>query len=205
MISYCWARLYRASIIKDNNISANEDMHLFEDLVFNLEYLKHTRTTIFINQSIYNYVMHNSHISASMAIINADSLLHDMAIFHKKVGDFLQKRSDEITQPDDSTAQNTSQEKIEQEIGHALIHYAIIFIVRSCRMVTRENRKLIHKEIAKLINTQLVQTCLNYYRPTKGNSRLLPLLMKAKQANLIILLSNYKARRRYGKLQENRS
>ncbi|MBI4652212.1 glycosyltransferase family 2 protein [Candidatus Desantisbacteria bacterium] len=38
LISYCWGRLYKLSIIKNNNIFSNENMRLFEDFVFNLEY-----------------------------------------------------------------------------------------------------------------------------------------------------------------------
>ncbi len=204
LISYCWARLYKTAIIKDNNIFANEEMHLFEDLIFNLEYLKHAQTTIFINQGIYNYVMHNSHISASMAIFNANSLIRDMTIFHDKVNEFMQNTPSRTTTsaPKDLTLENITPKKIDPKIGHALIHYAIIFIIRACRQVNRENRKLIHSEISTLINAPLLQDCLNHYQPTKNNSRLLPLLMKTRQTNLIILLSNYKARKRYGNLSK---
>ncbi len=185
LISYCWARLYKLSIIKNNDISANEDMRLFEDFVFNLDYLKHTNKIVFVNKSLYTYTMHNSHISASMAIVSGDSLLHDMNIFKAKASEFFQL-----------TNANAA------EIEHALIHYVIIFFVRSCRQITKHNRKRIYNEVDKIVNAPILKDSLQYYSPSKGNSRILPLLMKFKLIGLIIYFCKHKAYKRYGKLKD---
>jgi len=184
LISYCWARLYKLSIIKNNNILANEDMSLFEDFVFNLDYLKHTNKVVFVNESLYTYIMHNDHVSASMVIVNSDNLLYDMNIFRAKASEFLQR-----------TNANTA------KIGHALIHYVIIFFVRSCRQITKHNRKKIYNEIKKIVNAPILRESLQYYSPSKGNSRILPLLMKFKLVDLIIYFCKHKAYKRYGKLR----
>lgn len=189
LISYCWARLYKLSIIKKNNIFANEDMRLFEDFVFNLEYLKHTNEIVFVNEPLYTYTMHNSHVSASMAIINGDSLLHDMNVFKTKADEFLRR----------TNVDTMSAFDINNEIGHALIHYVIIFMIRSCRQVVRHNRKRIYSEINKIVNAPIFRESLQYYSPSKGNSRILPLLAKLKLVDLIILYCKYKAYKRYGK------
>lgn len=193
LISYCWARLYKLSIIKNNGIFANEDMRLFEDLVFNLEYLKHTNKIVFVNESLYTYTLHNSHISVSMAIVNGDSLVHDMNVFKKKVSEFfLQSNTGTVNLFD-----------IKREIGHALVHYVIIFLIRSCRQITKSTRKRIHNEIDKIINAPILRESLQYYSPSKGNSRVLPFLMKIKLVILLMLFSNYKAYKRYGRLKVN--
>lgn len=189
LISYCWARLYKLSIIRDNRISANEDMRLFEDLVFNLEYLKHTREMIFVNEPLYTYTMHNSHISASMAILHTDRLLHDMKVFREKTRDFLQQPDVEAPKDMDT----------EREIGHALMHYLIIFLVRSCRLVSSQNREKLYAEIEKLVSAQILRDCLRSYSPSKGNSRVLPWLMRLKWIHLIISVSRQKAFKRYGR------
>lgn len=189
LVSYCWARLYKLSVIKNNAIRAHEDMRLFEDFVFNLDYLGHTNKMMFVNEALYNYTMHNNHMSASMAIINGESLLHDMNVFREKAGEFLQRA-------------NGSKERafdVQQEIGHALIHYLIIFLVRSCRRITIYNRKKIYEEINKIVNAPILTDILQYYSPVKGNSRILPLLMKFKLIGLIMLVCKYKAYKRYGK------
>jgi hypothetical protein len=189
LISYCWARLYKLSIIRNNRIVADENMRLFEDLVFNLEYLKHTKEMIFVNEPLYTYTMHNNHVSASMAIINADSLLNDMNVFKARTIDFLQRTDVDTPNGMDS----------QKEIGHALMHYLIIFMVRSCRLVSSQNRKKLYAEIDKILSAQILRDCLRHYSPSKGNSRILPWLMKLKWINLIILVCRHKACKRYGK------
>jgi len=189
LISYCWGRLYKLSIIKNNNIFSREDMRLFEDFVFNLDYLSHTNETVFVNESLYTYTMHNNYVSASMLIINSDSLVHDMNMFKGKASEFLERAITGITEPFD----------IKKEIGHALIHYVIIFMIRSCRQVSRDNRKIVYNEIDKIINSPIFRESLQYYSPSKGNSRIFPLLAKLKLVNLIIFYCKYKAYKRYGK------
>lgn len=189
LISYCWARLYKLSVIKNNNIYAHEDMRLFEDFVFNLEYLKHTNEIIFVNEPLYTYTMHNSHVSASMAIVNGDSLLHDMNIFRAKTAEFFQTVN----------TGTLSADTVDKEIGHALIHYVIIFFIRSCRLFTRDNRRKIYNEIDKITHAPILRGSLPYYAPSKGNSRVLPLLMKLKLIDLVVFVCRFKAYKRYGK------
>lgn len=185
LVSYCWARLYRRELVERYGIRASDTMRLFEDFVFNLEYLRHAETIHFINAPLYVYVMHANHVSASMAIVNADSLLHDMRIFREKTAAYL--------------AEQCPSANAAQEIGHALVHYLIIFIVRSCRQVTAGNRARIAAELGKLVAAPLVRENLAHYVPQPGNSRVLPLLMRLRAVSLMMLICNYKARRRYGK------
>lgn len=183
LISYCWARLYKISIIRENNIFFNENMRLFEDFVFNLEYLKHTNKIIFVNEPLYTYVMSNNHITASMAVIKSDSLLYDMNIFKNKAIDFFW--------PVNANA----------EINHALVHYVIIFMIRSCRQINKNNRKNIYNEIKQMINASIFKEGLRYYTPQKDNSRILPVLMKLKLISLLMFFCYYRANKRYGKLK----
>ena len=187
LISYCWARLYKSSIIKENGILANENMRLFEDYVFNLEYLRYTKEIVFVNENLYTYSMHENHVSASMAILNAESLLHDMNVFRNKTRIFLR----------DAKLRNVNAEK---EIGHTLIHYVIIFLVRSCRQITESNKKNISDEISQIVDAPIIRDSLKYYSPGKGNSRVLPFLMKCKLIDLIMRVCRFKAHKRYGKL-----
>lgn len=187
LISYCWARLYKLSVIKNNNIIANEDMRLFEDFVFNLEYLKHCDKIVFVDEPLYTYTMSNNHVTASMAIINSSSLSHDTNIFKVKTAEFLKF------------------ENAEKEIGHAITHYSIIYMIRSCRQIDQDTKDRIYDEINKMINTQVFAESLKYYSPQKGNSRILPLLARFKLVSLIMIYCRYKANKRYGKLDKKQS
>lgn len=132
--------------------------------------------------------MYSSHVSVSMAIIKADSLLHDMNVFKMKAAEFL-KQAEVKTKKID----------IEKEIGHALTHYVIIFLIRSCRQLTKDNRKRICQEIKKVINAPIFRESLQGYKPLKGNSRVLPFLTKLKLVDLIIFYCQQRAYKRYGK------
>lgn len=189
LVSYCWARLYKSSIIKEYKITANSDMNLFEDFVFNLEYLKHVRNMVFVNESIYTYVMHDNHVSVSMGILNGDSLIHDMQIFWKSVEEYFQAIKSIFKE----------EVVIQKEIGHALIHYAIIFFIRTCRLLNDSNKEKIHNEINKVIQSSIFKESLQYYSPSKGNSRILPILAKLQFVNLTISYCRWKAYKRYGK------
>ncbi len=193
LVSYCWARLYNLTIIKKKKIFANENMRLFEDFVFNLDYLRYTNKLLFVNEPIYTYTMHNTHMSASMSIVNADSLLHDMGIFREKARGFFTETQSEAE----------SGFEIGQEIGHTLIHYVIIFLIRSCRFANSGNRKKIYNQIKQIIGSPIYKESLPNYTPLKGNSRVLPFLTKLKLLRLIMIYCKHKAYKRYGKPLES--
>jgi glycosyltransferase involved in cell wall biosynthesis len=50
-----WNKLYKASIIREQNQCFNENMHIWEDLLFNLEYLQFVSKAAVIQKSLYNY------------------------------------------------------------------------------------------------------------------------------------------------------
>jgi len=55
-----WNKLYRAELIKKNNISFNEEMHIWEDLLFNLIYLQYAGIVEVIDKQLYHYRVHEN-------------------------------------------------------------------------------------------------------------------------------------------------
>ncbi len=186
MISYCWARLYRRAIIEEHRLRADEGMRLFEDFIFNLEYLRRTRRAVFVNRPLYTYVMHETHISASMAIMNTVSLLHDMAIFRREAAAYLRERG-------------VDEELALAEIGHCLVHYVIIFMIRSGRQVNRQSWDHVHDQFRQMVHAPLFRECLRHYRPARGNSRVMPVLMRRRASRMLVLYCRQRAYARYGK------
>ena len=135
--------------------------------------------------------MHNDCATASMGIINGKNLLHDMQIFKNKVNEFFQLLQIEHTA------------NINKEIGHALVHYAIIFMIRTCRFVTYKNMKTIHDEFKKVLNSKIFKESLKYYSTLPGNSKIMPLLIKHKLIYPMMYFGRYKAFKRYGKLDKH--
>ena len=52
-----WNKIFKRDIIIKNNIKMNKDISLGEDLIFNLEYLKHCNNVIFDDKAYYHYCM----------------------------------------------------------------------------------------------------------------------------------------------------
>lgn len=52
-------KLYKKEIIIENSILMNEGMDLGEDLIFNLDYMKHCKSIVFSEKSFYHYCMKN--------------------------------------------------------------------------------------------------------------------------------------------------
>lgn len=191
LVSYCWARLYRMSVIREQGLQANERMRLFEDFAFNLAFLGKCRRLVFLNRPVYVYILRSAHASASMAILNAASLASDMQAFRKTIDQFMAEIGVE-----DQLAN-----KVRQEVGHTLIHYALIFIVRTCRQLNASTRVRIINELEKFVSAPVLRESLACYRPRPGNSRLLPLLIKLKFVRLLAVVAEYKGNQRYGKLK----
>lgn len=61
---FLWNKMYKASIIKEQNIKLNENIHMCEDLIFNFEYLKHANNVVFTPCKLYGYfVSHDNTFS----------------------------------------------------------------------------------------------------------------------------------------------
>jgi glycosyltransferase involved in cell wall biosynthesis len=193
-ISYCWGKLFKLSIIKDNNIVINEGMYSLEDTIFVLKYLQHTNKAIFVNKALHTYVLYDNCMSASMVISSVDTMLNDLAMFKAETIKFFHLISKDTPNKAD----------VNKEIGHALTNYFIIFIIRSCRNVTKNTRGKTYNYVSKIINAPFFIESMKQYKPLKGNSRILPLLLRFKMVYLAVLYCEQRARKRYGKLKINK-
>ena len=190
LVSYCWARLYRRTLILQHGLSADENMHLFEDFAFNLAFLGKAKRLVFVNQPVYVYVLRNRHVSASMAMLDAKRLAADMQAFCRAIDDFLGELG----------VGAACEEQVRREARHTLVHYAIIFIIRTCRQRIPETRARIDRELRAFLATPVLRAALPCYTPQPGNSRLLPLLMRLKLVRSLAVIAKIKGKQRYGKL-----
>jgi len=185
LFAFCWGKLYKTAIIKSNCILFNEEMQFGEDVVFNFEYLKCTNEILFVNQALYNYTVQNNYNSASMSI--SDNLFHNLNMIRIKASEFLELSG------------TMSPSGIRKETGHAFVHLIIVHLVRICGQITHDNRKRIYNLIKKIVNNSVFKDSLQVYSPSKGNSKILTLLMKFRLVSLFMLVSRRIAHKRYGK------
>jgi glycosyltransferase involved in cell wall biosynthesis len=195
LVSYCWARLYRRSVILHHHLQANEDMRLFEDFAFNLDFMGKTGKLVFVNQPVYVYILRSQHVSASMAIIDSQRLVSDMEAFRARIDSFLAATG----------VEELMVRQVRREVGHTLVHYAIIFLVRTCRQLNDGNRSRIFGEIGKLVGSAVMRESLPCYESRPGTSRLVPALMRLGLVWPLVAVCKWKGNRRYGKLENNAS
>jgi len=185
LFAYSWGRLYKSAIIKDNHINFNPNLFTYEDVAFNYDYFKHSSRVYYCKAAIYNHVFHDHYMSATMMMSGDPIKLFGYMEALDTIRDYLQ---DNIAMAD-----------INREIGHAYVSLTIIQLVRACGQVNASNRKTIHNLVRDLTDNPKLRHNLRYYSPSKGDSRMIPILMKLKLVLPIIWVCRYKAYKRYGK------
>ncbi|MFA5879334.1 MAG: glycosyltransferase family 2 protein [Candidatus Margulisiibacteriota bacterium] len=185
LFAFSWGRLFKADIIKSQRVFFDTTLHTFEDVAFNFDYLNYADKAYFINKLIYNHLINNNFASATMTISDNPQKLFGFRKALRSISSFL-----------GNTLTKTS---VNQEVGHAEIYLSIIQLVRACGQINCENRPVIFKVIQELLHDSDFQNSLKYYSPKKGDSIILPLLMRFKLVGAIIWICQYKAQKRYKK------
>jgi len=185
LFTQSWGRLFKSSIIKKNNIFFNTDLRTFEDVTFNFDYLKYINKLFFLKEVLYNHLVHDNYASATMKICNNPKILFGYPQALANVSDFLKNCY--------------SDADIRKEVGHAYVCYTMIQLVRTCGQINNSNKKKIYELIHEIINSSEIRDNLQFYSPSKGDSRILPILMKLKLVWPILMVCKYKSYRRYGK------
>ncbi|MBU2540190.1 glycosyltransferase family 2 protein [Patescibacteria group bacterium] len=188
LFAYSWGRLFKSSIIKNNDIHFDNNLRTFEDVAFNFDYLNHIEKASFLKETIYNHLVFNNYTSAAMAIGNHPEILFGYRQALIRIKSFLKDCGFGIN--------------IEKEVGHADIFLAIIQLVRICGQINSSNKKKTYEFICQIINDSNFRDNLRFYSPSKGESKIIPVLMKLKLVRLIIWMCQYKAFKRYKKLKK---
>ena len=148
---YCWANLYKSSIIKEHNIRFKEDMTIFEDSVFNMDYLNHAHTAFYVQHRIYNYTI-NGGQSAEYGIFDNPLMFKVSA---ESIGKYL-----------------------NMDIGQACVSMAIRQMIRYFSL--GDNMDKVEQAIIEIVNDEDIQRWLKTYKQTDCDSKTIPYLMKLK-------------------------
>lgn len=182
LFAFSWGKLFKSSIIKNNKIYFDNNLHTFEDVAFNFDYLKYIKKIFFANKIIYNHLVYDNLSSATTAVGNDPNKLLGYKSALKNIGVFLKG--------------NISDNEIKKEIGHAFVSLTIIQLVRICGQI---NKNTFHF-VQKLVNDLGLRNNLKYYYPSKNESKIIPLFIKLKLVQPIIWICKYKAYKRYKKI-----
>ena len=76
-----WNKLFRADIIRQNDLRFREDLRFGEDLLFSLDYFKHTKTIAIIPEITYNYQTNSkTSVFSSSSLVPEYRIANDKAI-----------------------------------------------------------------------------------------------------------------------------
>ena len=85
---------------------------------------------------------------------------------------------------------NTAREKTMKEI---------VTPIRICVNIDLTNYRKIYKSLAQVVHNDQIISSLKIYRAKKGQSKLIPILMKYQLVSLLMLACTVRGRKRYGK------
>ena len=87
LIQSCWSKLYKKSIITNNNIYFNENMICYEDFEFNLRFLSKSKKFSYIKDILYYY--NDSIISNPLKKRKKDNIVYEISKLYESWKEFM--------------------------------------------------------------------------------------------------------------------
>lgn len=178
LFNYCWGRLYKSKIIKNNNILFDENLYTYEDVTFNFKYLKYITFLFYFDKIIYNYRIHDSFNSSTFNIDYSRFFNYIKSL--ELISEFFKGILDKKT--------------LKKKIKNSIIALTIVQLVRA---ITSTHKKVMINFYYELVNNLEIRDSLKYYRPKKGESIIIPILIFLKSKKLLYSAVKQKAKRRY--------
>jgi len=183
LFAFSWGRLFKTKILKKKNISFNQDMRTFEDVDFNFRYLCYVENIVYVKKSIIYHIINSSYSSATMNIPKNYKQFFGYKIALESASNYLRK--------------NKITSNINPKIAQAYSAYTIIQFIRLGLHYKKNNKELIKKIFYELVNDSSLQDKISHYSPNKGDSRIIPILIKMKLSWLLLQFCRIKGRLRY--------
>lgn len=145
-LNYCWGKLFKRSIIVDNNIMFNENLKYGEDSSFVIDYLKYAKNIKIVNRALLHYRVHEN---SAMQTMDFKRIVDMNYTFKKRM-----ELSDLL---------NVSRETV----NNVYVYYFntfISFLVRESRI---ESTRIVYTHILDALNLNYIISILNNLNPDK--------------------------------------
>lgn len=185
IMGFCWGRLYKKSILRENDLEFSEKTWFADDSIFVLEYVSLVNKMALVKNTILFYREYDQTVSISSQITDGEPILRDAQFFYNAVVKFMTLNN--IC--DESEAQTRAAWKI---VGNLIIK-----MIKSTKVLNLKNHATILREISTIVKSPFTQKLLKNYQPAPGNSRLLPFSMRMRLPRLALWLSHNRAQKRY--------
>jgi hypothetical protein len=151
---------------------------VFEDFVFNFDYLKSANRALCIRSPIYKYHAYDALATQGARIV-------ECPLGYKPALDNIRRFLELAGVPASVT---------RRETGHACVAFAIRVLLRLHALRPSIERARLRRIVAKIIDDGDIRRNLRYYSPTGCDSRVLPVLMRLRLVGLLLWVCRYKTR-----------
>lgn len=180
MFMVVWGKLYKTSIIKNNQLLFDTNVHMYEDIKFVCGYYKLIKSMFYCSETVYTYRSFHSALSAGSLGVVGNPTCFKQAVNY--FADYL-------------NSSNVDPDLIQRAVKHSLVSFAIrgmisIIFANGLGSVFK-NRRL----ISRIIEDSDVRMALIHYTPiSKSESRVLPVLIKFRLILLALIVCMIKVR-----------
>ncbi|MDD2741885.1 MAG: glycosyltransferase family 2 protein [Rhodocyclaceae bacterium] len=185
LLVYVWGRLIRTALVRTHQLTFNEALHTSEDVAFNFGLLPQVDRLNFVNTPIlYKYIdKHDGH-AIGKRLTGESGWKHFgyVEAFHQ-IAAYL----DSSDVPGEHT----------QQLNVAFVIYTVIMLIRLCGHANRDNWRDILSLVQRILGDERLVDGLRLYRPARGNSQLIPLLLRWRLATPLLLTCAIKSRLLY--------
>ena len=106
--SQCWTKIYKRELLLDNNIENDPGLRTDEDFIFNIRAFTHAKTTVIVDEPLYEYTYRES------------SLAH--SYFKKNISQYIDNRIRRVGITQDAVKKETETVK-EWSTVHIIMYY----------------------------------------------------------------------------------
>lgn len=186
----CKGRLYKNSIISENQVSFPDNTFFMEDLNFQMQYCAVAQSLTLLKEPFYYYQLHDSPASITSRF-SAEQFLPAAQLQYETTIELL------------IGANICTQQEAEQSASYAIIDDMLVNAIRSSRFITSDNYAEYYNNLKKVITAPLIQHLLKSYVPLVEQSKLIPFLMKLRAIHWLLYILKKKGTKRY-RLQEQK-
>ncbi len=179
-LTYVWGKLFRASILKDKQVLFNPSLRIFEDIDLNIRYLRDAGSVSYIKSKIYIYTGWPN-AGATASAIRSYPLAYKSAL--STIQSFL-------------SARGVPAAKLERDIGNAHVYFAIRIMIALFRHGQRISIWKARELVSMIVSDPDLRNNLGYYSPARGDSRIIPQLIRLNLTAATMAVCLYKARKR---------
>jgi len=190
LLTQSWGRLFTKEIVTKNNIRFNTDLRTFEDVEFNFKYLRYVTTLVFVNVPLYRLSLHTDHFSSTMRLVDTPDSLFGYREALRQAQKFLKEKKTD-------TQRFWSWGSFEVNLLKAYVTYSIIQLIRLSIQRSPTNKQLITNFVDTLLQDPLLQQGLKVYKPKKGDSVVIPWLMRWGFSTALLYICNRRGNKRY--------